>query len=174
MPTGFLLLISAQFASALADNALLIVTIALLQQQQLPGWWAPLLKFGFTVSYVVFAPFVGPLADAFPKARLMACMNGVKVIGVTALLFGLHPVAAFAVVGFGAAAYAPAKYGLVTELVGPGRLVAANGWLEVSVVCAVLLGTVLGGALVSPWMLDRSPPGAGQWLASLASPARAC
>jgi len=170
MPTGFLLLISAQFASALADNALLIVTIALLQQQQLPGWWAPLLKFGFTVSYVVFAPFVGPLADAFPKARLMACMNGVKVIGVTALLFGLHPVAAFAVVGFGAAAYAPAKYGLVTELVGPGRLVAANGWLEVSVVCAVLLGTVLGGALVSPWMLDRSPPGAGQWLASLGIP----
>jgi MFS transporter, LPLT family, lysophospholipid transporter len=152
MPPGFHLLIAAQFASALADNALLIVAIALLQAQGLPAWWAPLLKFGFTISYVVLAPFVGPLADAVPKARLMAWMNGFKLLGVLALLAGLHPVAAFTVVGFGAAAYAPAKYGLITELVGPQRLVAANGWVEVSVVCAALLGTVLGGLLVSPWL----------------------
>ena len=160
MPAGFHLLIAAQFASALADNALLIVTIALLQEQGLPGWWAPMLKLGFTVSYVVLAPFVGPLADAFPKARLMAWMNGVKVVGVLALLAGLHPVAAFVIVGLGAAAYAPAKYGLVTELVTPQQLVAANGWVEVSVVCAALLGTVVGGVLVSPWLLV-SPLSAG-------------
>ena len=139
MPPRFGLLIGAQFTSALADNALLIVAIALLVQQGLPGWWAPLLKFGFTLSYVLLAPFVGPLADAFPKARVMAAMNGVKVAGVLALLAGVQPVAALAVVGFGAAAYAPAKYGLVTELVGPEGLVAANAWLEVTVVCAVLL-----------------------------------
>ena len=154
MPTGFHLLIAAQFASALADNALLIVTMALLQERGMPPWWAPMLKFGFTVSYVVLAPFVGPLADAFPKARLMAWMNGVKVLGVVALLTGLHPVAAFAVVGFGAAAYAPAKYGLITEIVPARRLVAANAWLEVTVVCAALLGAVLGGFLISPWLLD--------------------
>jgi MFS transporter, LPLT family, lysophospholipid transporter len=156
LPRGFRWLIAAQFASALADNALLIVTIALLQQQGLPGWWAPLLKFGFTISYVLLAPFVGPLADAFPKARLMACMNAVKALGVLALLAGVHPVLAFVVVGFGAAAYAPCKYGLITELVPIERLVAANGWLEVSVVCAALLGTVLGGALVSPWLLGTA------------------
>lgn len=150
MPAGFHRLIAAQFFSALADNALLIVTMALLQRHGLPAWWAPLLKFGFTLSYVLLAPLVGPLADAFPKATLMAWMNGVKVLGVLALLAGVHPVAAFVVVGFGAAAYAPAKYGLVTELVAPRQLVAANGWLEVTVVCAVLLGTVLGGVLVSP------------------------
>ena len=154
MPTGFRLLIAAQFASALADNALLIVTMALLQERGMPPWWAPMLKFGFTVSYVVLAPFVGPLADAFPKARLMAWMNGVKVLGVVALLAGLQPVAAFAVVGFGAAAYAPAKYGLITELVPATSLVAANAWLEVTVVCAALLGAVLGGFLISPWLLD--------------------
>jgi LPLT family lysophospholipid transporter-like MFS transporter len=153
MPRGFHWLIGAQFSSALADNALLIVTIALLQEQGLPGWWAPLLKFGFTLSYVFLAPFVGPLADAFAKARLMAWMNAVKAFGVLALLAGVQPVLAFVVVGFGAAAYAPAKYGLITELVPPERLVAANGWLEVSVVCAALLGTVLGGCLVSPWLL---------------------
>lgn len=165
LPAGFHVLIGAQFCSALADNALLIVTIALLQARGLPGWWAPLLKFGFTLSYVLLAPWVGPLADAFPKGRLMAWMNGVKVLGVLALLVGLSPVLAFAVVGFGAAAYAPAKYGLITELVGPQRLVAANGWLEVSVVCAALLGTVVGGLLVSPWLLGLDWIGAtSQWL----------
>jgi MFS family permease len=152
MPPGFHLLIAAQFASALADNALLIVTIALLIEQGQPGWWAPMLKFGFTLSYVFLAPAVGPLADAVPKARLMAWMNGVKVAGAVLLLSGVHPVAGFALVGLGAAAYAPAKYGLVTEIVPAARLVAANGWIEVSVVCAALLGTVLGGALVSPWL----------------------
>lgn len=102
---------------------------------------------------MLLAPWVGPLADAVPKARLMAWMNGVKVLGVLALLGGIHPVLAFCLVGFGAAAYAPAKYGLITELVPPRQLVAANGWVEVSVVCAALLGTVLGGLLVSPWLL---------------------
>lgn len=167
MPPRFGLLIGAQFASALADNALLIVAIALLVQQGLPGWWAPLLKFGFTLSYVLLAPFVGPFADAFAKARVMAAMNGVKVAGVLALLAGAHPVAALAIVGLGAAAYAPAKYGLVTELVGPEGLVAANAWLEVTVVCAVLLGTVLGGLLISPWIVASTWAGqARSWSAA--------
>ncbi len=175
MPPGFSLLIAAQFVSALADNALLIVTIAALQEQGEPGWWAPLLKFGFTLSYVFLAPLVGPLADAWPKARLMAWMNGVKVLGVLALLAHAHPVLAFSVVGLGAAAYAPAKYGLVTELVPAQRLVAANAWLEVSVVCAALLGTVLGGLLVSPWLLGSAVAQTGRgWFDGLgAAPASA-
>lgn len=152
MPRGLAALIAAQFASALADNALLIVAIALLEQQGWPGWWAPLLKVGFMASYVLLAPFVGPLADAWAKGRVMAAMNLVKVGGVLLLLAGVHPVAALTVVGFGAAAYAPAKYGLLTELVGPQQLVAANAWIEVSVVCAALFGAVFGGALVGPWL----------------------
>ncbi|MBK7614691.1 MAG: lysophospholipid transporter LplT [Burkholderiales bacterium] len=149
MPAGFHWLIAAQFLSALADNALLIVTIALLQEQGMAGWWAPLLKFALTIAYVLLAPAVGPLADAVPKGRLMTAMNATKTLGVVALFMHGHPVLAFAIVGLGAAGYAPAKYGLVTELVGPTKLVAANSWIEVSVVCAVLLGTVLGGGLVS-------------------------
>jgi LPLT family lysophospholipid transporter-like MFS transporter len=154
MPAAFLLLLAAQFVSALADNALLIVTIALLQGHGMPSWWAPLLKVAFIASYVVLAPFVGPLADAFPKARLMAWMNAVKLLGVAGLIVGVHPLAAFVVVGLGAAAYAPAKYGLATELVRADQLVVANGWIEVAAVCAVLLGTGLGGLLVSPWLLS--------------------
>lgn len=153
MPRGFRALIAAQFFSALADNALLIVAIALLASMDLPGWWAPLLKFSFTVAYVVLAPAVGALADRWPKARLMMAMNALKVGGVLLLLLHAHPLLALGVVGVGAAAYAPAKYGLVTELAGPRQLVAANGWIEVSTVCAVLMGTVLGGVLVSPGLV---------------------
>ncbi len=154
MPPGFHRLIAAQFFSALADNALLILAIALLHAQSEPLWWVPLLKFCFTLAYVVLAPFAGPLADARPKARWMAWTNGLKALGLVALLLGLHPLAAFVVVGTGAALYAPAKYGLVTELVGPRRLVAANGWIEVAAVMAVLLGTLIGGLLVSVPVLD--------------------
>ncbi|PTT92208.1 lysophospholipid transporter LplT, partial [Pelomonas sp. HMWF004] len=153
MPQGFGILISAQFASALADNALLIVAIALLTQQGFPPWWAPLLKVGFMAAYVVLAPWVGPLADAFAKGRVMAVMNVVKMLGLALLALGAHPVAALAVVGLGAAAYAPAKYGLITELAAPEALVRANGWIEISVVSAALLGAVLGGLLVSPLWL---------------------
>lgn len=153
LPRGFGLVIGAQFASALADNALLIVAIALLAQQGFAPWWAPLLKFGFMAAYVVLAPWVGPLADTFAKGRVMAAMNVVKMGGLALLALGLHPVAALAVVGLGAAAYAPAKYGLITELAEPAALVKANGWIEISVVSAALLGAVLGGALVSPWWL---------------------
>jgi hypothetical protein len=149
MPKGFYLLIAAQFSSALADNALLIVAIALLEVQGLPGWWAPLLRFSFVASYVLLAPFVGPLADALPKPSLMAWMNAAKALGVLGMLAAAHPALAFGVVGLAAATYAPAKYGLVTEMVKPDNLVAANGWIEVSAVGAVLLGAVLGGFLVS-------------------------
>jgi len=149
MPPSFHRINIAQFLSALADNALLIVAIALLQRTGQPASWVPLLRFFFIIAYVALAPFVGALADAVPKARLMAWMNGLKWFGAAALALGLHPLLAFAVIGTGAAAYAPAKYGLVTELVEARRLVAANAWIEVTVVAAVLLGTAGGGYLVS-------------------------
>jgi LPLT family lysophospholipid transporter-like MFS transporter len=147
MPKGFYFLISAQFASALADNALLILGIYFLKEQGYPGWWAPLLKFSLTLAYVVLASVVGPVADAFPKNRLMAYMNTLKILGVFILLSGLHPVFAFALIGLAASVYAPSKYGLVTESVPPRLLVRANAWLEVSVVLSVIFGIALGGAL---------------------------
>ena len=149
MPKGFFYLISAQFASGLADNALLILGIAFLSEQGYPGWWAPFLKFSFTLSYVFLAPLMGPLADAFSKAKLMACMNALKVVGVAFIFTSFHPVLAFAIAGMAASAYAPAKYGLVTETVPAEQLVKANGWLEVTVVMAVILGTACGGLLVA-------------------------
>jgi MFS family permease len=133
----------------LADNALLILGIAFLSEQGYPGWWAPLLKFSFTLSYVFLAPLMGPLADAFSKAKLMACMNALKVVGVAFIFTSFHPMLAFAIAGMAASAYAPAKYGLVTETVPAEQLVKANGWLEVTVVMAVILGTACGGLLVA-------------------------
>ena len=147
MPKGFFFLIGAQFASGLADNALLILGIYFLNEQGYPGWWAPLLKFSLTLSYVLLASVVGPLADAFAKNRLMAVMNALKMLGVIMLLTGVFPMLAFALIGLAASVYAPAKYGLVTESVPPRLLVRANAWLEVSVVLSVILGVALGGAL---------------------------
>jgi MFS transporter, LPLT family, lysophospholipid transporter len=148
MPKGFFALILAQFASGLADNALMILGVFFLQEQGYPAWWAPLLKFSFTLSYVLLASVVGPVSDAFPKGRLMAVMNTVKLTAVLLLVLGANPLAAFAILGMAAAVYAPAKYGLVTESVPSSHLVRANAWLEVSVVMSVLLGVALGGWLL--------------------------
>lgn len=157
MPKGFYFLIGAQFASGLADNALLILGICFLHEQGYPGWWAPLLKFSLTLSYVFLASLVGPVSDAFAKNQLMAWMNALKVVGVAMLVMGAHPMMAFALIGLAASVYAPSKYGLVTESVPPRLLVRANAWLEVSVVLSVILGIAMGGALsgvseMSPWL----------------------
>ncbi len=172
MPPRFHLLIATQCVAALADNALLIVTIGLLQRMAEPAWWVPLLKLLFVSLYVVLAPALGPMADAWPKARLMMAANLIKLLGVLCMLMGLSPLLAFLVVGLGSALYAPAKYGLITEQVEPGLLVRANAWLEVSVVGAVLGGTVLGGFLVSEAFVravatsSAGPEGAATWVAT--------
>ena len=150
---GFVPLMGAQFISALADNALLLVAMALLVEQGQAAFWVPLLKLMFTLSYVVLGPWVGVCADTWPKQKVMMVANGVKALACVAMLWGVNPLLAFAIVGVGAAVYAPAKYGLVTELAQPEQLVTANAWIEISTVSAVLLGVVLGGALVSPsWL----------------------
>ncbi len=141
---------AAQFFSSLADNALLIAAIALLIELAAPEWMRPLLKLFFTVSYVVLAPFVGAFADSMPKGRVMFVTNTIKVAGCAMLFFSVHPLLAYAVVGFGAAAYSPAKYGILTELLPPEKLVAANGWIEGTTVGSIVLGTMVGGALISP------------------------
>jgi MFS family permease len=153
---------AAQFFSSLADNALLIAAIALLIELAAPEWMRPLLKLFFTLSYVVLAPFVGAFADSMPKGKVMFITNTIKVAGCAMLFFTVHPLLAYAVVGFGAAAYSPAKYGILTELLPPERLVAANGWIEGTTVGSIILGTMVGGALISPtistWLLSIDLP----------------
>ncbi len=161
MKRGFYTIMAAQFFSSLADNALLIAAIAQLLELDGPAWMVPLLKFFFTVSYVALAAFVGAFADAIPKGRVMFITNTIKVVGCVMMFFTDYVefagipgytlvLAAYAVVGFGAAAYSPAKYGILTELLPPEKLVAANGWIEGLTVASIILGTVLGGALISP------------------------
>ncbi|HEY1058482.1 MAG TPA: lysophospholipid transporter LplT [Limnobacter sp.] len=150
MKPGFYTIMAAQFFSSLADNALLIAAIALLFQIQSPEWMTPLLKLFFVVSYVVLAPFVGGFADTLPKGKVMFITNAIKVVGCLMMFFGFHPLVSYAVVGFGAAAYSPAKYGILTELLPHDKLVAANGWIEGLTVLSIILGTMLGGFLISP------------------------
>jgi MFS family permease len=150
MNLGFYIIMAAQFFSALADNALLIAAIAMLRDMQAPDSYAPLLKTFFTVSYVALAAFVGAFADSMPKWRVMFISNTIKIGGCLLMFFGVHPLIAYAVVGLGAAAYSPAKYGILTEYLPPRLLVVANGWIEGLTVGAIILGTVLGGILIKP------------------------
>ncbi len=150
MKKGFYTIMAAQFFSSLADNALLVAAIALLRQLSEPAWMTPALKQSFVVSYVVLAPIVGAFADSMPKGKVMLITNGIKIIGCALMLFAVHPLLAYAVVGFGAAAYSPAKYGILTELLPPEKLVIANGWIEGATVLSIILGVVLGGTLISP------------------------
>ena len=149
MKRGFYTIMAAQFFSSLADNALLIAAIRLLQELREPDWMQPSLQQSFVVSYVVLAPLVGAFADSMPKGRVMLITNAIKVVGCILMLFSVHPLLAYAVVGFGAAAYSPAKYGILTELLPPSQLVVANGWIEGTTVGSIILGVLLGGLLVS-------------------------
>ncbi|MET0187096.1 MAG: lysophospholipid transporter LplT [Achromobacter sp.] len=170
MKRGFFLVMAAQGFSSLADNALFIAAIALIQELHGPDWMAPIMKWSFALAYVVLAAFVGAFADSFPKGRVMFATNALKVAGCLLMFayasLGIAPeyqtyfvVAAYAVVGVGAAAYSPAKYGIVTEMLPPAMLVKGNSWIEGLTVLSIIMGTVVGGALIHPtvsgWLLSH-------------------
>src|SRR5262245_39315375 len=162
MKRGFYTIMSAQFFSSLADNALLVGAIELLRTTDAPAWQVPALTPMFALFYVLLAPVVGAFADAVPKGRVMFISNAIKVVGCLLMLFGGHPLMAYAVVGLGAAAYSPAKYGILTELLPPSQLVKANGWIEGLTIASIILGVLLGGQLVggrvAPWLLSFDFP----------------
>ena len=148
MKRGFYTIMAAQFFSSLADNALFVVAVELLRQSGAPSWQPAALVPMFALFYVVLAPFVGALADARPKGNVMFISNAIKVVGCLMMLFGSHPLLAYAIVGLGAAAYSPAKYGILTELLPASQLVKANGWIEGLTIASIILGVLLGGQLV--------------------------
>lgn len=148
LPMGAVLL--AQFFSAFGDNALLITAIALVKAEG-HLTWIPLLQAFFVIPFILLAPFVGALADAFPKGRVMLFANGLKLIGASSMAAGLPPLLCYGMAGVGAAAYSPAKYGILSQLFGPEKLVRANGMLEGSTIVAILLGVLVGG-----WLADFS------------------
>jgi MFS transporter, LPLT family, lysophospholipid transporter len=150
MKRGFYTIMSAQFFSSLADNALFVAAVQLLKDDGAPAWQLPLLIPTFAFFYVILAPFVGPFADRYPKGNVMLISNAIKVVGCLMMLLNVHPLIAYAVVGLGAAAYSPAKYGILTELLPPSQLVKANGWIEGLTIGSIILGVVLGGFLIGP------------------------
>ena len=150
MKRGFFTIMTAQFLSSLADNALFVGAVQLLRGAQAPEWQQAALVPMFALFYVVLAPFVGAFADAYPKGKVMLVSNGIKIVGCLLMLFGGHPLMAYAVVGLGAAAYSPAKYGILTELLPASQLVKANGWIEGLTIASIILGVLLGGQLIGP------------------------
>ena len=155
MKRGFYTIMSAQFFSSLADNALFVAAVQLLRTSKAPEWQQAALVPMFALFYVVLAPFVGAFADSLPKGRVMLVSNFIKVAGCLLMLFGTHPLMSYAIVGLGAAAYSPAKYGILTELLPASQLVKANGWIEGLTIASIILGVLLGGQLVSKLVSDR-------------------
>jgi LPLT family lysophospholipid transporter-like MFS transporter len=151
MNRGIRVLLGAQFLTAFADNAILFTAIAMLIEQPRGGWYVPALQASFLVAFVALAPWVGPFADRRSKPRVLAIGNVLKAAGAGLMIAGVEPIAAYALVGAGAAVYGPAKYGILPELVGQDRLVRANGWVEGSTIVAIVLGTVVGSRVA-----DRS------------------
>src|SRR3990172_3597651 len=154
MNLGFYIIMAAQFFSSLADNALLVAAIALMAQADSHVWLTPYLKFFFVISYVVLAPYVGAFADRLPKGAVMFISNTIKIAGCALMLFEVEPLAAYALVGLGAAAYSPAKDGILTEYLPHAKLVLANGWIEGLTVASIILGVVLGGLLIRTGVAD--------------------
>jgi MFS family permease len=150
MKRGFYTIMAAQFFSSLADNALFVAAVELLKASGGAEWQRAALVPMFALFYVVLAPFVGAFADSRPKGQVMFLSNGIKVVGCLMMLFGSHPLISYAIVGLGAAAYSPAKYGILTELLPPSMLVKANGWIEGLTIGSIILGVLIGGQLVGP------------------------
>ena len=148
MKRGFFTIMAAQFFSSLADQALFIGALQLLITSNAPDWQRGLLVPLFALFYVILAPYVGAFADAIPKGRVMLYSNGIKIVGCLMMLFGSHPLLSYAIVGLGAAAYSPAKYGILTELLPVSQLVKANGWIEGLTIASIILGVLLGGQLI--------------------------
>ena len=155
MRRGFYTIMAAQFFSSLADNALFVAAVELLRGSGAAEWQRAALVPMFALFYVVLAPWVGAFADSRPKGRVMFLSNAIKIVGCLAMLFGGHPLLAYAIVGLGAAAYSPAKYGILTELLPPSQLVRANGWIEGLTIASIILGVLLGGQLVGPQLAPR-------------------
>jgi LPLT family lysophospholipid transporter-like MFS transporter len=155
MKRGFYTIMAAQFFSSLADNALFVAAVELLKSGGAAEWQRAALVPMFALFYVVLAPFVGAFADAMPKGKVMFFSNAIKVVGCLMMLFGTHPLMAYAIVGLGAAAYSPAKYGILTELLPTSQLVKANGWIEGLTIASIILGILLGGQLVGHAIASR-------------------
>lgn len=170
MKRGFYTIMAAQFFSSLADNALFVTAVQLLRSSGAADWQQAALVPMFALFYVILAPFVGAFADALPKGQVMFISNAIKVVGCVMMLLGIHPLLAYAVVGLGAAAYSPAKYGILTELLPPSQLVRANGWIEGLTITSIILGVLMGGQLVRP---ELAAPILAMNLPSVDSPVQA-
>src|SRR3954464_15163733 len=155
MKRGFYTLMSAQFFSSLADQALFVAAVELIKGAGGAEWQRAALVPIFALFYVILAPWLGAFADAKPNGQVMFYSNAIKVVGCLMMLFGSHPLLAYAIVGLGAAAYSPAKYGILTELLPPSQLVKANGWIEGLTIASIILGILLGGQLVGSAISER-------------------
>jgi 1-acyl-sn-glycerol-3-phosphate acyltransferase len=108
----------------------------------------------FILPFLLLSATSGQLSDRFDKARLMRAVKwlelGIMLLGawgfahksfgtllVCTLLMGTH-----------STLFGPAKYAYLPQHLGPSEIVAGNGLVEMGTFVAILLGTLLAGALI--------------------------
>ena len=164
---NYSLLLSGQFLGAFGDNFLLAAILGPLTFQLLSGTITEqhvntqnaLFSAVFFVPFILLAPLAGFFNDRLPKTTGLLTGNLLKMFGAACGLLGVWlnagdfhgshswQVAGYALVGLGACVYSPAKYGVLPEILPPGRLVKANGTVEMLTLIAILGGLWGGAAL---------------------------
>ena len=82
MSKNILILLIVQFLSAFADNAILFTVIAIvLQTSATASWYIPALQSVFLIAFVLLAPWVGAIADRYPKPNILIIANLIKASG---------------------------------------------------------------------------------------------
>src|ERR1700676_4997276 len=107
----------------------------------------------FILPFVVFSGLAGQLGERFDKTRILKSVKALEIaiMIVAGIGFAQHRVVlllfALFMMGAHSTFFAPAKYGLLPQVLDTSELVGGNAILETGTFLAILLGTLAAGVL---------------------------
>ena len=155
----FLPFFVTQACGAFNDNLLKNVLIILVTYQAArwstlrPELLANIAAGVFIAPFVVFSGIAGQLAERYDKSVILKCVKLLEVAIMLVAAAGLlqHHVAlllfSLCMMGVHSTFFAPAKYGLLPQVLSNRELVGGNAMLETGTFLAILLGTLAAGLL---------------------------
>ncbi|MBN1591489.1 MAG: MFS transporter, partial [Pirellulales bacterium] len=153
---SFLGLLATQFFGTMNDNMFRWLVVPICKDLVGTDQAALALSAGlacFVLPYLLLAAPAGYLADRFSKRSVIV---GCKVAEVVIMALGIVTILTgniylmfivVALMGAQSALFSPSKLGSIPEMVHPRTLSAANGWMGLTTVVAIVIGTVAGNLL---------------------------
>lgn len=144
---------ATQFLGALNDNIFKLLVILFLIKLQGTSQASSITAIAgaiFVMPFLLFMATAGKFADRYSKSKIVVCAKVAEVVIMAAgcAAFVLQSSALIYCVLFLMAAqstfFAPAKYGILPELVESEHLPRANGQLEALTFLAIVIGTAAG------------------------------